>query len=421
MARSFTPQDAYSIMNLLVKQATGQQNISVVDSSTFVSAGETVLATGVENTINSLSMIIGRTLISVRPYQAKLNIINALNTNLFTNRVRKISYYARENEASGDWNTDINTNLKGGFDNGSNGGKSTASMWEQNAPVALEMNFAGQDVCETSTTVYENQLKVAFRDEASFMEFMSGVMTEKANDIESTKEAFNRMTILNHIAGIYDIDATINAGQVINLTKAFNTKFGTNYTSAQLRSTHLTDFLKFFVSTFKISSDYMTNRSMKYHWSPAKEIDGTSYKLLRHTPKAKQKTILYSPLFTEAEASVFPEIFNTEYLDIKTQYEGVTYWQSIDTPAAINVTPAIPDVAGTNGGAQTVGTAVNLDYVVGMIFDEDAIMTDFQFESAETTPLEARKRYRNIFWHWSKNAINDFTENCIIFIMKDEA
>ena len=419
MSRTFTPKDAYSIMNLLVKQATGQQSINVVDSSSFVSAGETVLATGVENTINALSIIIGRTLVSVRPYQAKLNIINALNTDLYTNRLRKISYYSRENEASGDWNTDLFTNLANDYDNGSNGGKSTASMWQQNAPVALEMNFGGQDVCETSTTIYDNQLKVAFRDEASFMEFMSGVMTEKANDMESTKEAFNRMTILNHIAGCYDIDATINAGQVINLTKAFNDRFGTTYTSKELRTTHLTEFLKFFVSTFKITSDYMTNRSAKYHWSPAKTVGEKSYTLLRHTPKAKQRTILYSPLFVEAEANVFPEIFNPEYLNIETQYEGVTYWQSINDPASIDVTPAIPDVAGTASGAQGVGSEVKLDYVVGMIFDEDAILTDFQFEDALTTPMEARKRYRNIFWHWSKNAINDFTENCVIFIMAD--
>lgn len=419
MARAYTPKDAYSIMNLLVKEATGQQSISVVDTSSFVSAGETVLSTGVENTINALSVIVGRTLISVRPYKAKLNIINALNTDAFTNRVRKISYFSRENEASGDWNTDLKTNFKTGYDNGSNDGKSTASMWEQNLPVTLEMNFCGQNVCETSTTILENQLKVAFTDESSFMEFMSGCMTEKANDIERTKEAYNRMTLLNHIAAVCDIDSTINAGQVINLTKAFNDRFGTSYTSEELRTTHLADFLKFFVAQFKLVSNYMTNSSARYHWSPKKEIDGVNYTLLRHTPKDKQRCILYNPLFTESEANVFPEIFNPSYLDLKTQYEGVDFWQSIESPSAIDITPATPDVAGTNGGAQTTGTEVNIPYVVGIIFDDDAIKTDFQFETAETTPLEARKRYRNIFWHWSKNSINDFTENCVVFIMKD--
>ena len=70
-------------------------------------------------------------------------------------------------------------------------------------------------------------------------------------------------------------------------------------------------------------------------------------------------------------------------------------------------------------GTQVAGSAVSLDYVLGILYDEDAIMTDFQLESSATTPLEARKRYRNIWWSFAKNAINDFTENAIIFTMED--
>lgn len=115
---------------------------------------------------------------------------------------------------------------------------------------------------------------------------------------------------------------------------------------------------------------------------------------------------------------VFPEIFNPNYLSLDN-YEGVTYWQNFNEPSKISVIPAIPDVANAGGG-QTAGSPVALDYVVGMIFDEDAIMIDYQLESATTTPLEARKHYRNMWWSFSKNAINDFTENAVVFIMADE-
>lgn len=416
MARTLTPRDAHVIMNLLVKEATGQDSaIQVVDSSTFVSAGELVLATGTENTLNALSIVLGKTFMAVRPYQAKLQIINALNSDLYTSRIRKISFYAREAQASGDWNTQLYPdNLKDGADNGSGTGTATASMWVQNQPVPLEMNFAGQSVWEDSTTIYEYQLKTAFRSESEFADFVSGIMTEKGNDIESQKEAFNRMTILNHLAGVVDIDATVNKGMVINLTKAYNDRFGTNYSSADLRTTYIQSFLEFFVATFKITSDYMTNRSDRFHWTPTK----AGYTLLRHTPKDRQRAILYSPLFTEAKAQVFPEIFNPQYLSLEN-YEGVTYWQNFNEPSKISVTPAIPDVAGAGAG-QTAGSNVALDYVVGMIYDVDAIMIDYQLESALSTPVEARKRYRNLWWTFSKNAINDFTENCVVFIMKDE-
>ena len=86
MARLLTPRDAHSIMNLIVKEATGQQAISVIDSSTFVSAGETVLNTGVENTLNALGIVIGKTIIGVRPYSAKIALIQTEDTGLYYNR-----------------------------------------------------------------------------------------------------------------------------------------------------------------------------------------------------------------------------------------------------------------------------------------------------------------------------------------------
>ena len=121
MARSLTPRDCHALMNLLVKEATGQDNaIQAVDSSTFVSAGELVLSTGTENVMNALSVVLGRTFMATRPYNAKLAIINAINSGVYTNRMRKISYYSRESLASGMFNTQLYTNLSEGFTNGQN-------------------------------------------------------------------------------------------------------------------------------------------------------------------------------------------------------------------------------------------------------------------------------------------------------------
>ncbi len=121
MARTLTPLDAHAIMNALVAQATGQASITATDMSSFVAAGELVLATGMENTLNALALVLGRTLMAVRPYGAKLGMINALNTGAYSHRLRKISFYSREALPAGDWNTDLYNNLVTGYDNGSNG------------------------------------------------------------------------------------------------------------------------------------------------------------------------------------------------------------------------------------------------------------------------------------------------------------
>lgn len=422
MARALTPQDCHVIVNLIAREISGQEaSINTVDSSNFVSVGETILASDKENVYNALSTVLGRTLVAVRPYRAPLWLINAENTGVYTHRMRKISFYDKGALASGDFNTQLFTNLADGFDNGENesGGtpQSTTSMWEQNQIVPMEQNFGGSSVMEFCITWYEDQVKNAFRSEDDFAIFWGGAMTEYANQIEQRKEAFNRMTMLNFMAGIYD--QTASGTEAVNLTTAFNTYYNISpaYTTQQLLTTYLKEFLAFFVWTFKLYSKKMENRSAKYHITPPKtDSQGNNMYILRHTPRDRQRVLLYEPLFMSAEAEVLPEIFNDQYLDIDRQYEGVTFWQNELNPSEIDVTPAIPDYV---TGLQTAGSNVALSMVVGLLYDEDALMVDYQLEAANTSPLEARKRYRNSWLSISRNAINDFTENAVLFYMAD--
>lgn len=141
MARTLTPKDGYQLINELVRQATGQAANAVVDASTFVSAGETILATQRENVLNALSIVLGRTFAAVRPYRARLISLNAINSGVYTNRFRKISYYTKDALPSGYFNTDLNTNFAEGYTAGDNGGASTKSQYEQHPAMPLEMNF----------------------------------------------------------------------------------------------------------------------------------------------------------------------------------------------------------------------------------------------------------------------------------------
>jgi hypothetical protein len=420
MARRLQPKDCYALMNSLVKEAIGANaTITAIDTSSFVSAGESVLATGTENVLNSLAMVVGRRMVAVRPYNAPLRIINAIDTGLYSDRLLKDSFYSRWAQPSGAFNTDLFTNLAQGFTAGENIGgspaapQSTKSQWEQNLPVPMEFNFAGRNTWQDCSTIPEIQLQQAFRDEASFSDFVTGYMMERANDLESQKEAYNRMTLLNYMAGIYDMRADM-PGSAVDLTAAFNAEFGTSYTAAQLMTTYLKEFMEFFTARVKIDSDRMTNRSVNYHWSPAKQIDGVDYYLLRHTPKSKQKLFLYAPMFSKVQSYVFPEIFNPQYLQIEN-YEGVNFWQNENDPMAISVTPAIPDTS--NPASQTAGSAVALDHVVGVLFDEDALMIDYQLDTALSTGVEARKHYRNVWYTYAKNSICDFTEKGILYYL----
>ena len=421
MPRTLTPRDAHALVNLISAELTGQDaNLTKVTTDNFVSVGETIMSYAAENVYNAISTVMLKTLIAARPTTEDLVIMNALDTGMYSNRLRKISYLSKYAMPSGSFNTQLYTNLAAGFTNGqnkdSNGdAQSTKSQWEQCPVIPIELNFGGSSVWDHGITWYKDQAKYAFRSEEEFNRFWAGALVKNANDIRREKSSYRRAILLNFIAGMYDLQSA--GTKVINLTKAYNDEYGTNYTTAQLRTTYQKDFMEFFTAEFKIISDKLVKESVNYHIDMPKTINDVEYHLLRNTPKKNQRVILYQPMFTKAKAKVFPEIFNPEYLDIGTQYEGIDWWQNENEPEGIYVEPSIPDFT---TGTQKKGDAVKLDHVVGLIFDEDALMSNFQLDDANTTPLEARKRFRNTWFTMARGGINDFTEKAVLFIMKDE-
>ena len=420
MARTLTPKDGYQLINELVRQATGQAANAVVDASTFVSAGETLLATQRENVLNALSIVLGRTFAAVRPYRARLISLNAINSGVCTNRFRKISYYTKDALPSGYFNTDLNTNFAEGYTAGDNGGASTKSQYEQHPAMPLEMNFGGSTTWQDCITYYEDKLEAAFRDVESFNAFIEGILVIHGNLIEHQKESWNRMTLLSAVAARNYLEAnSITNGCVINLTSAFNTFFGTSYTSAQLRSTYLKEFLEFMTAKIKETSDRFTEDGTDYHDPLTKTVGGVNYSILRHTPKDRQKLLLFGPLWRLAESIVMPEIFNDQYLKMDQQFEAVEFWQSNDSD--INRSKVVFNGAyydSVSGEQKATGTQT-IDYLVGILFDEDAIMVDTVLQTSRTSAPEARKGFRNTWNTYAFNAISDQTEKMTIFIMAD--
>ena len=428
MARRLTVTDGYAVINAMADEMLGKNaTITATDISSFISVGETLLATGVENVINTLSLIASRSLIAVRPYQAKFRILNALDSGMYSNRIRKISYYAKNALPTGASNTQLyGENLFQGADNGVHFDSSTPpvqmsveSMWKQEQPIAAEFWFSGSTEWQYAYTLYENALKSAFRSPDEWAQFLNGFLVSCANDIEQEKEAFSRLAVLNMIGGVADLTVDM-PGSFVNLTTEYNNYFNPSpaLTTQELLTDHFREFLEFFIERVKTDSDMLENRSTLYHWSPAKTVNGVSYVLPRQTKKADQRMMMISRFWNAAEARVFPEIFNERYLsDFSSQFEKVDFWQNVNDAYAVSITPAIPDVNNTT--AQTVGAAVSLSTVLGVLFDKDALMVDFHLEDVASSPLEARKHYRTIWNTINKNAINDFTENMIVYYMAD--
>lgn len=398
MANTLVPQDVYLLMNNIAYQATGRKDLTSVDTSSFVSVGETLLRTGTENTMNAISTVLADTIFSVRPYKSPLSSLR-VSARRWGAQIRKLTPLAMDFEASQDWNTQLSpTALANG---------NSVDMYKINAPEMLQLNFYGTKVLQKHITRFRDQLSLAFSSEAEFMRFIDAIMVEFANEVEIGNEAQTRATLINFFAGLQAMNLS-----VIDLTAGYNTKFGTTYTRNELLTQHLTEFMQFFVSQVKTTSDRLVDMSAYNHAN----ITGRT-SIIRHSPKKKQKMIMYGPMFTDAEATVFSEIFNPIYLELGDNFETVNYWQSQEDPTAISATPNILDV--TTGQSKTADAEVNIPYVVGAIFDEEACGVMPQFNYASTTPFNSAGGYYNMFYHWRFNSYVDYTENAVLFILGD--
>lgn len=290
-------------------------------------------------------------------------------------------------------------------------------MYKIHKQYPLEMRYSGNKVIEKAVTRFLYQYRIAFQNQASFNQFVQGLAIEVNNSIQRMKESRNRAIVLNFIGGLYN---TGKARSKVNLTQEFNTKFGTTYTSAQLRTVHLKEFSEYLASRIKYDADMMEKDTDLFHLTPSKTDDsGNTLQLLRHTPKSEQRLMLLAPFMYDIEKFVMPEIFHDGYLRMEN-YEAIPYWQSAEAgkEGSINVTPNQLKIS---TGMTEKGKEVTTPYVIGLLYDRPACVSSFRLEDAIPTPYNAAGAYYNTYYHFANDFQNDFTENGILYYMEDAA
>lgn len=403
MANTLTPTDVYGIVNAMALEMYGPNaTLTAMDSSTFATVGEKMLRTGYENTIGALSVVIGKSIIAARPYRGKFRIIMKVpqEYGLIT---RKISFYSTWQCESKNFNTDLNgSQLVDG---------ASIDPWEITKTYPLEINFVGLKVQQKNYTVWRYQLRQSMQSPEQMARFLEGMLTQIANDLEVMMDAENRLQVLNAIGATYNTGA---ARQKVNLVTAYNAFYGTSKTVADLLGADFESFMKFFVMRLKNDMELMSEMNELFHIYPAATDDsGNALILNRHTPPEARRLLLYMPIIRQAEATVFPSLFESSYLRL-SDFESVEYWQNPNDSMAVDITP---NQLNTITGESETGSQVQLSYVLGLLFDRDALVTSVHLEDVLTSPVNSRGGYHNVTYSWGKDYQYDATENMILYYL----
>ena len=379
-----------TILNGIQSQVTGATAIAPVNTSEFVSVAQTVLKTGADPVMSAISQILGRTIFSVRPYSAKFKGL-LMDNQRWGGITRKINYVDKS------FTDDSGFSLTDG---------QAVDQYIVNKPEVIQTNYYGSNVYQKSVTIFRDQLDTAFSGVNEFGEFISGVMQNISDQIEQAHEDTGRMTIANLVGGIL---AAQKANQIVHLLAEYNALTGKDLTANTVYAPeNYKPFMLWVYSRIAKASAMLSERSQLYHFNL------TGKPIQRHSPVNRQRLYLYADARYQTEAQVLADTYHDNYLSFG-ETETVNYWQSIESPAKIQVKPVYFKEA--DGSIVTATDNVTQDNIFAVIMDEEAAgMNIFNYELA-ATPYNARGRYTNMWWSFNERYFNDFTENAMVFLL----
>lgn len=409
--------DASAIVNDMARQLCGEDALKTVDLSNFVDVSSLVLTAGYDNVIGQLSTLIGRVINEARAYEGKYWSIMRDDTT-FSNRKLRRKYYSKESIEAASVNTDKNQPIGDGK-NPETGGY---SQWTQSFTPVLEEFFGGEnDYQYQFPTITEDALKWVFRSAEELAGFLNGQLQKALNEINLEKETWARQAVLNKIGGVYQMvqDGDLGSECVVDLIAYANKRAGTNYTREQWLQEHREDLMKQIAVKLETDSKRLQNYTTKYHWSPTKTLNGQSYVLKDFTPSEAQRFMYYQPLMLDLETNVLPNVFHNELLNgivnkTTAKSEGVDFWQAFDSGYEYDGAKIDVEV---NTPTNNVKKPVILDFVFGILYDENGLMLNVRFENTRSTTVHAKTGIINTFANYEYCPINTFTDNCIIYVL----
>lgn len=392
-------QQASTILNSLVSQATGQSVISAT-APDFVSVATTALKQGYDPIINAMSQMWGRTIFSIRPYSRKFAGLE-MDMTRWGNATRKLSI--AEQPVQDDQRFTYPVGYDSSEDPASGDGKSV-DMYKLNKPDILQTNFYGQSVYENIYTVFRDNLDVAFTGPDEFMRFNALVSGNRADKLEQYRETIARGLVANFIGSILDEGQD---SRVVHLLTEYNAETGLNLTAQSVyQPSNFTSFMQWVYARIATISRMMTERSEMF------QTVVNNKHVLRHTPAVDQKVYLYSKALDQFDAMVKANSFHDNYLKY-TDYEGVNFWQSIETPDSISITPTYT----SNTGAVKTGTAKEQAGIFGVIFDRDALGYAQVNAWNSLTPFNPVGGYWNDVDHVNFRTMQDMTEKGVVLLL----
>lgn len=383
-------EQSAAFLTALYEEATGQQpTLQIANTANFTSVGTTLLQGGLDPIVGALAQLLDRTIWAMKVYNKKFDdlVIDEIRWGSVT---RKVSFIDNDLDTADD-----RLSLTDGV---------SVDPYVVKKPKMISFQFYGNTQYQDSITIFRDQLDSALRDAAEFGRFLSSLMTNISNKHKQIEEAEARGMLINFITA----KATADTANCINVLQEYYNETGVTLTPADMFDIgNYTDFTKWLAGFMTTLTDKMSERTLKYH------MNVTGNEVMRFTDGENLRKYISANVANNLEAGVSSGLYNPDRLaPITSGMRKMTFWQNIDNPYSVQATPAYLNT--TTGAIDTAGASVQVDNIIGVLFDRDALGMVKRSTWSGSTPFNPRGGYYNIFWHWTQQTYNDFTENFVV-------
>lgn len=363
----------YPIVNEVYKETVGESNgFKAVDTNSFIAQGKDLInRDNIGTYLNNLAKRIGKTVDTYRPYSNRFSVLEK-NQLQYGAIVQKIEITVPEATFDESW------------DVGKMDGQSI-DQWEIRLPKAEQTFYEKESAYSYFITIQSKFLKRSVLSETVMQSLISQIFGKVKNKRELIHELLGRLCIANAVVNLPE-------KQHIHLVTEYNNQTGKSITKQQAK--YDAEFLRWASSFINMISDKMNTMSVLFNTAGHE----------KYSPIKAQRLFMLSTFYTFLEQ--IPNYLAYAHDTIITKPTIKTpFWQS----AGDSITPNW-EVTSTVKATNSNGAAVELSDLIGVLSDKETIGTFRDEVDVYTTPVNARGRYYNTFWH----------EDQMYYYMKDE-
>ena len=372
----------YGIVNETAKQSMGEAAIAVVDTSSLIALGDSVLSSesSTDNFLNTLVDRIGRTVFNVRRYMetAEGMVRHPFEYGCVVQKIYVDLPEAKENNA---WEIGK--------------GEYTPTYAPVIKPNAKQKLFNGISTWEIDVTIPDFMLRTAFTNATSMATFIDAIFTAMDNMMGLALENNANLTRASFMARkIHDAKPC----GAINLLHEYNTL--TNSTLTVDSALMNAEFLAWASREINLWVKRLTKMSTLFN--------DENYK--RHTPTDKLVVNLLQDFTSACDTFLGANTFHDELVKLPL-YDSVAYWQGSGTEFKFKDTSKINVKIDAN-------TTIVQTGIIGVAYDYEAMGVTLT-ERRNSTERNNKDEYTNYYNKANIGYFNDMSENGIVFYLAE--